>query len=273
MFTWIASYPKSGNTWARILLTAYYRDSYVDVNDLIVQGDNSLSHYQSASAVPITLLDNREKVWLRMAALLNHSHTHKYRPRYIKTHHANAEIHNVRLIPPSMTRSAVYIVRDPRDVAVSFSRHTGKSVDDIITDMANEKHSIGGAEKEIPHILTSWSYHVKSWGSEELNATLIKYEDMKADPVLALEMLLVAGGVIPNRERAKKAAAACELAKLQAQEETAGFIEASKKAGAFFGQGKGWKNELTPQQAGRIERDHGEIMREVGYTTSLDAAA
>jgi len=159
---------------------------------------------------------------------------------------------------------AIQIVRDPRDVAPSSARHMGTSVDETITNMADEDHAIG-KQFEIPHILSSWSNHVRSWGSGDPQTVLVRFEALRTAPSDALHRMLVACNVRPDVARIARAVEACSLERLMAQEDERGFIEASQRTERFFGSGKGWEQELTPEQAQRIGSDHGEMMQAMGY--------
>lgn len=272
VITWLASYPKSGSTWARMLLTAYHNDGHLDINDTVTTGDVAIQWYQSASVIPVPRMSQKARVLLRYAALLNMIACTRHRPLVAKTHHANAELYGVRLIPPQLTSRAIYIVRDPRDVAPSLARHMGKTVDEAIGDMADPNHAIG-SDQEVPHLLTTWSDHVKSWGAGDPEVVLVRYEDLVLDAADALERMLVTCNVRPKQSRIYRAVEACEVERLAEQEAAIGFSERSKQCERFFGAGKGWRNELTPEQVARIESDHGEMMAKMGYGVTASEAA
>lgn len=259
---WLASYPKSGSTWARMLLQAYHRDAAPDINDFgPVVGDTARHHYQAASVVPVGDLSKRQQAFLRWAALHNLEHATRFRPLVAKTHHANIDILGVRMIPPPMSGRSVYLVRDPRDVAPSFARHMGKTLDQAIYCMADEEHCIGN-DGHLWHFLSSWSNHVRSWGAGEPEVTLVRFEDMVADTADALERMLVTYNIRPDAARIERAVAACHIDRLREQEAEHGFIEVSPKAGRFFG---GTQGRLTDEQRRVIENQHGEMMAAAGY--------
>jgi hypothetical protein len=168
----------------------------------------------------------------------------------------------VTMIPRPITRKAIYIVRDPRDVVSSYARHLGEPVDDTITTMNCMESMMISKEFAIGTWITSWSNHVKTW--ERDFVTRIRYEDLKDDPQHGFSEILKTFGIKVNKPRLNKAIRLCNLGRLKKQEAKDGFIEKGNQA-RFFGQGKGWKNELTDKQARRIEEDHGEVMEELGY--------
>lgn len=261
MINWLASYPKSGNTWVRLLLTAYAYNGYLDINDMRSTGDTHVIHYQAACVKPFNEMTKGEKAFIRNAALLNMVNSTKAKPLIVKTHSSNSEVFGTHMIPAQITTSAVYIVRDPRKVAPSFAKHTGKTYDEAIESMGDEFFVLGG-DHEVQIFMSSWSNHVRSWRAQNLEAVFIKYEDIVEDTHKALELVLNTYKIDVNKKRIDKAVKACELHKLQKQEQKNGFREASHKTSCFFGQEH---EKLTSEQILKIENDHAEVMEQLGY--------
>lgn len=260
---WLASYPKSGNTWVRMLLNAHHSGA-LDINanagcteyDCNVYLHRALAPFAIEEVVPETLLFLRHAVLLHLLAGTRHN------PTIIKTHNANKCVEEVELIPSAMTLGAVYIVRDPRDVAVSFARHTGQTIDLTIAHMAGINNRLQSENNPVASWLGTWSDHVNSWCDGE--PCIVRYEDLLSDTVGQFTRILKAFGIKQDPERIEKAVELCRLDRLMKQEEKSGFVETGK-AERFFGQGKGWQLELTPEQVRRIEHDHGEVMKKHGY--------
>lgn len=121
---WLASYPKSGNTWVRLFL-ANYRAHGLKINPNSLPTEFTISDtrdrdYHAVSPYPVEKMSHLEILMLRGAALLHAMASVHERPMFCKTHAANAVLNGYRLFPPPVTAASVYIVRDPRDVAVSF---------------------------------------------------------------------------------------------------------------------------------------------------------
>jgi hypothetical protein len=159
-------------------------------------------------------------------------------------------------------------VRDPRDVAVSYSRHLGRPIDWVIGFMANPRAAAGGDGVKVHELLSSWSIHVASW-TERKNKRLhiMRYEDMLEDPAASFGAMLRFLGSDPPEDRLDRAVRHSAFAALKAQEQEKGFAERPDGAQAFFHTGRagGWREALTPAQAIRIERDHATEMRRFGY--------
>lgn len=276
-FTWISSYPKSGNTFLRMLLQAYRSNGYVDINEVTSSvGDNTSFWFQNISPLPLDKLTFAARLWLRPAALFNQLNSVNTKVRFIKTHMANAAVNNLpHMIPADLTERAIYIVRDPRDVVSSLQTYMatekGLSIAEAATNMANPEYCIQNAD-ELPQVLMSWSKHVESWMNEKrYPVAVVKYEDLCDNTESEFSQVLEFCGIDVDEDRVAAAAQACRIEKLHHQERAIGFREdvREKRPKAFFHKGgTRWRDELEPEIAKRIEADHGEVMRRLGY---LDA--
>ncbi len=269
---WIASYPKSGSTWVRAFLHNYIGapERPYDINSLmdLSTGESGAQRYQAFDPRPASdysiadVMRMRPLVHKAMAAA-------KSGLVFVKTHNASLLVEGVPLITPEVTAGAIYLVRDPRDVAVSFSYHLGLSIDRTIGFMADTEAATGGTDDKVYERLSSWSAHVHFWtrhASERLR--VMRYEDMSADPQASFGGLVGFLGRPGPVARLERAIAFSAFDVLADQERAAGFVEQpSVSFGAFFrsGQAGRWREALTPAQAARIERDHGAVMGRFGY--------
>ena len=267
MISWIASYPKSGSTWVRLLLNAYWFGE-CDINNLMsCTGDLKPVYYQNVSPKSVDKLEPAEIVCLRPAALMQIIETWPFQPVMVKTHFANLYFDEMPIIPFRMTKRAFYIVRDPRDVALSYANHFGCSIDEAIESMADDTKSIGDKDSNFKHVLTSWSGHVDSWlADKSYPVHLIRYEALQKRPGDVIANILDKMGLEPDPKRIERAIELTEFSKMKAQEEEKGFREAPKER-TFFRQGKigEWKDKLTPLQVSRINLAHSATMKRLGY--------
>lgn len=269
---WIASYPKSGNTWIRAFLHNYIRQppAPYDINRLtdLSASDVNAERYQRHDPRPAsqyTIADVQRVRPLVHCDLTALDSTLVF----VKTHNAMLTVAGAPLITPEVTAGAIYVVRDPRDVAVSYSRHRGRSIDDTIDFMAALEAATGGTDAKIFEWLGSWSAHVLSWTRRaDPRVHVVHYEAMVATPHATFGALIRWLGQDPPPERLERAIRFSAFDELQAQEQARGFNERVAEAtGPFFAAGRpgGWRDVLTPAQQARIERDHAAMMRRFGY--------
>jgi hypothetical protein len=187
----------------------------------------------------------------------------------MKTHSYFGEDHGHPIFSMQATFGAVYIIRDPRDVALSGADHFGKTVDEMIEWMANPMALAAAMPGTIVHEMqSSWSNHVESWTKWNHPGIFVaRYEDLLADPLDQFTRVAQRFGITRDPARIKKAVDFSSFKQLQKQEAEQGFVERSQHSERFFrsGQSGGWRDKLTPDQAARIEQDHGAQMKRFGY--------
>jgi aryl sulfotransferase len=274
---WLASYPKSGNTWLRAILATLISGKPVDINAMTFLGPHAASRSRfdralgldSASLSAEQELNLRPRVYKILAAEAE-------RPLYCKTHDGClATPAGAPLFPAAATRGAVYVVRDPRAVAVSSVHFMARSIDETIAAMDNPAEIFAGSPRRLSqHLrqpLLRWCDHVESWLAAPFPVHLLRYEETLADPHAAVRALAEFLGLPANEPAIAAAVEATGFARLQAQEREVGFAESPRHAVMFFREGKadGWRRVLTPAQAGRIVAAQGPVMRRLGYDVTL----
>jgi len=267
---WLASYPKSGNTWVRLFLN-HYLYGIDDINSPIQASllDSHPLYYQTVSPLSLREVDPMSMEMLRYAALIHLMQSHPSPYRVVKTHNANAKIHDAHLIPASLTDSAIYIVRDPRDVAVSLAEHMAVSIDRAIEIMGTDGYAIKQNNHSPHHWLGSWSTHVGSWlrlkESDVFPVEIIRYEDMQNAPITTFTTIVEAFGLENDYAKIAASLEAVSFDRVQRQEQERGFRETQN--GTFFSHGEagGWMTKLTPEQVDRIEANHCDMMNRFSY--------
>ena len=267
--TWLASYPKSGNTWLRCLLGAYWRNGLLDINNNhVASSDGAAAVIQAVAPMPRDPLNIEGELLLRPAGLMNLRASHKS-PFLLKTHFANLTHTNCPPnIPPQLTARAVYMVRDPRCVLPSFSKHFNFGLARSANAMADKHFVIGNTDTHCRQWVSSWSQHVASWSSEtNFPVAVVKYEDLVADTAGEFRQILEFLGHEIDEDLLQRAVDATDITRLQQAEEEHGFAEndASRSDQFFNGSGTDWRTEITEKWDKRIEDDHGEVMRNLGY--------
>ena len=273
---WIASYPKSGNTWARALLHNLVRlrngeGGEQDINEMarFSTWDLDKKRYAGFLGFEPDNATHRSEIAATRHAVHQQIADAAGALVFIKTHNSLVMDRGHSTVNFAATAGAVYIVRNPLDVAISYAHHAGSGIDRAIELMALPDAETDGNSNAVYEVIGSWSQHVWSWTRNAHRALhVMRYEDMLADPkkefaALAQHLLLN-----PTRRHLTKAIERSSFARLQAQENEKGFRERPPNASRnFFREGRAgqWREVLTPQQIDRIVRDHGEQMQRFGY--------
>jgi len=179
------------------------------------------------------------------------------------------------MFPAEVSIGAIYIVRNPLDVAVSFAHHNNEAVDMTIEKMADNNYVLADnthtIKQQVRQKLLTWSGHVHSWlQQKEIPVLMVRYEDMIAEPLNTFRKVVEFSGLSFTDEKISLALGKSSFDKLKTIEDKNGFREKSMLAKSFFRKGKAgsWRESLTPEQAQRIIADHREVMEQLGY---LDA--
>ena len=290
---WLASYPKSGNTWMRMLIAnlSAVDGKPVDINDLPERGGIASAR---APFDHLLLIDS---------GLMTHDEIDRLRPRVYEQLARGAQddeydrleaeppvrfvkVHDAYTLTPDGepllagargAEGAIVIVRDPRDVAPSLANHNRTGVDEAIAFM-NDRNAGFCARATRQHNqlrqqLPGWSGHIASWlDQSDIPVHLVRYEDMKTDTAGILRRTLAFAGRDATEEEIQRAVAFADFAQLKEQEIEKGFREAPRPraGGNFFRRGEAgaWRDELTAEQVARIEAEHAAMMLRLGYELS-----
>ena len=272
---WIASYPKSGNTWVRIFIHNLLREIRGNAAD--VQDINRLSQYTTRECKagpyqqllgrspqewsPLDIARARPEVQLLLAA----SHT---RPFLVKTHLIMAQLAGFSTINLDATLAGIYIIRNPLDVAISFAHHTGRSIEDIIAQMANPMQWCNPMENQVYEPMGSWSAHVASWMAVfDRPVFVMRYEDMLRSPLEVFGRLAGFLRLAPTGDQLQRAIDKSSFSEVSRQEQEKGFWEKPAIAEKFFRAGAAdqWRDVLSKEQVQRIASAHAPMMQRAGY--------
>lgn len=276
---WLASYPKSGNTWFRSFLTAMMKGE-VDINDMATDGIYSAKGYiEDALDMEVDDLSEEELQRFRKLAF-RHLHANEDKTSFVKIHDAFTYLPwgGETLIPLEVSRVAIYLIRNPLDVALSFANHNGQGVKDTIDKyICNPQGAMVKRYKagnQCRQLMGTWGMHVESWISQsKLPVRVLRYEDLKAKPFETFCQAVEAMGLPYTKEQIQKAIELSQFERLQAQEQEKGFKERAIKSTSFFNRGKTgrWKTELSLPQIHKIMRFNEKMMRKFGYWEEAEA--
>ena len=276
MIIWLASYPKSGNTWMWFFIKSYFNppnkkfsinhdkdDPYLLETFPTERGFNELNiNYQDFFDI--------SKNWINLQSLINLNN----KTNYLKTHNAMCTINNNKFTDLNNTLGAIHIVRDPRDVLVSYSSYKSENIDktlEILLSNDSYEYSKFNDKFYKRSLMGSWSSHYNSWKNYKSKETLlVKYEDMvnKSNTTFlkVLNYLKKITKIEINDNKLNRAIDETSFENLKNLEIKEGFkVNPSKKP--FFRKGKvgDWKEKLNKDQTQKIERAFKAEMIELGY--------
>ena len=275
MIIWIASYPKSGNTYLRSLLSAYYfsKNGKFEFNLL-----KNIRQFPDES-----FFDKKSNTFEEAAK--NYIPAQKKileskKARFLKTHNILGLYRNLPFTSPEYTLGGIYIVRDPRNVVVSLMNHYSLSEKEALEFITDDNRDIHQDSHDFASYsyLSSWSKHYKSWcKTKKYRKFLIKYEELKNNKYETFRDLIVFVNTLLNRtERVDevklvKAIDTTEFSILKQKEDEEGFLESveDKKGNKkiFFNKGfeSRWENLISSDTIHKIQKKFCVDMTSLGY--------
>lgn len=248
---WLASYPKSGNTWVRVFLSALIRPDAPPVlsalpvgHDLAVRSRlDDLLGLPSADLGP----DELERLFPRACRQLAADAGDAL--SVVKAHVAQRRTPGGEwTFPPGAAAGVVYVVRNPLDVVASLAPFLGLRAEraaDVLADPPFRLHDRAGGTM-VPEHLGTWSEHVAGWLGGGHRVLCVCYEDLLADPVAGFDRVAAFVGLDADPGAIAAARAWAGFARLQSEEARGGFSERPRTATPFFreGQAGGWRRAL-----------------------------
>ena len=281
MIIWIASYPKSGNTWVRSLLASYlYSNNGVFNFDLL----KKIKQFPSKKSFEFFLKDftDIKKISDYWIAAQERIRFFNKETIFLKTHSALCTLENNPFTNKRNTKAVIYIVRDPRNVITSLAHHYSLNIDQAF-DFINDKNRMllkneyGQGNFGIATVLGNWSEHYKSWKNINFAPILIvRYEDLINDVkktfMSILNFLSNLTKIEIDEKKIINTIDSCRFDVLSNKEKNEGFIESvdhkeSGKKLKFFNLGKknNWKNLLDKQYEEKLRENFEPVMKELNY--------
>lgn len=274
---WLASYPRSGNTWLRAFLTnlIHPKQAPASINELIRTPIVSSSRFLEENVCFDTDCLTQSEAYRLIPKAVRWHAQHCSNPSYHKIHDQRTN----RIVPVEHTRAIVYIVRNPLDICVSFARFQGnKDMDHAIQIISDSNRRIAGETdrfpNQFPQHISSWSNHVKSWISgHKMPITIVRYEDMLNHPQSAFTQIAKTLDLPADKQSIRAALEHASFEELQRQERENGFSESPPTTDRFFHNGKPgtWLTTLTTAQINRVIEQHRDCMKQFGYLDPDDA--
>jgi len=272
---WLVSYPKSGNTWFRMFLANYLKNkpepASLDEIESTPISSSAIDFEEVIGLNPFELTAEEVDFYRPdMYRILSQKAEMEGETSYKKTHDAytlNAK--GEPLFPKQITRSAVYFVRNPMDVCVSYANHNAGKIDSSVNFLLNEEaHLAGNKTGQLRQELLSWKSHVKSWREQTLNPVhMVRYEDMQQNPIATFGSVITFLELEYDEVRLEKAIINSDFKLLQQMEQKNGFREKMQNCKSFFWKGKigNYREFLSEEQVKRIVDYNYDTMKEFGY--------
>jgi hypothetical protein len=279
MILWIASYPKSGNTWIRALISTYLFSNNGEFNfDLLLKIPKFI---QSKNISPIIDLDQLQheplkisNYWKAAQARINLNGN----INFLKTHNACVSYKNNWFTDETNSAGYIYIVRDPRAVASSLAFHSKISIKQSVDDLLNENQVGYNGPKKLAEISSSWKINYLSWKKKKkFSGLIIKYEDLIDNTEKEFEKILLYLKEIvktaknsdlfnlDDKDKILKSINSCNFSKLSKMEDLYGFKEATNDKFFRVGKKDSWKTVLNQDLCKKIELSFKDEMTELGY--------
>lgn len=272
---WLASYPKSGNTWFRVFLTNLFseRKIPVSINALhstpIASSRSLFDDHTGVSSADLSqeeIEELRPEVYRRVALEANETVFHKVHDAWGLTPSGKP------VFPSDVTKAVLYFIRNPLDVTVSFAFHGNKNPVEMVEEVNNPDnafcHKPRRLYNQLMQPLSDWSGHVSSWVDESgLPVHVVRYEDMLDDTFTTFRDALRFVGIDKTDAEIRAAIAASDLKALAEMEQREGFREKPIGMKAFFREGKSgsWREHLDGSSVNKLVKKHRVIMERFGY--------
>ena len=279
MIIWLASYPKSGNTWVRSIISAllYTQDGKFDFKLINNIKQFPVKNYFKKFTKDLGNFDEIKKYWLAAQEEIN---TDK-KIKFLKTHHINCKIDNYKFTDNHNTLATIYIVRDPRNLVNSISNHFSKTLEESKKFMMTPRFLAGHKSKGISkdqHLKTligTWADHYNFWKKNNKNYLLIKYEDLinniEEELIKIINFLNNFILVETNSEKNKNIIMSTSFNNLKKLESLGTFkensLDTSRQKINFFNLGPDnkWEKFLDKKMRIEIEKKFSNEMKELGY--------
>ena len=276
MIIWIASYPKSGNTYVRSFLSAYYFSSDGEFNFDLLKNIKQFPNVEFFEK-PLDNVDTASENWITAQRKIKG----EKKARFLKTHNCLGKFKGKPFTTNEFSLGGIYVVRDPRNVITSVKNHF--SFDDnqalkFVTNINTEIKETNSNDFRTWSLLSSWSNHYKSWvKSHNFRKLLVKYEEFENDKYSTFRDIIIFVNALLNRtdrvdkKKLEKAIESTNFTVLKNKEKNEGFEEAAyskdneKKPFFNLGFNNRWKKLLNDEIREKIETEFYSEMKELDY--------
>ena len=285
MIIWLASYPKSGNTWLRFYIISLLMGKQTNLNLNHLRAIMNYPHSTQFEDLVSDLFDFNEiaKNWITSQNKINSNKN----LRFFKTHNMLGKFRGNLFTNSENTLGSIYIVRDPRNVVTSVKNHYSLSNYEEATKFIfneNQVLSLSDRQKDLylkskkfplTQFVGSWKTHYLSWKNMKKNYLLVRYEDLVESPKNEFTKIAdFVGNLLKlkfTEDQIDNAISLSSFDKLEKMEKDNGFTESTidkdgKRNKFFFlGPKNDWKKILNNKTTSLIEKEFESEMKELKY--------
>ena len=285
MIIWLASYPKSGNTWLRFFIISLLMGKKTKLN---LQHLKAIIAYPNVSQFENLIsnflnLDEVAKNWIVSQQILNSDKS----LRFLKTHNIFGKYKGYSFTDNENTLGIIHVVRDPRNVITSVKNHFSfKNYEHAKEFLFNENKVITLSDQQrqkylnkqkhpLPQLIGSWKTNYLSWKNMKKNYLLVKYEDLvknkNSEFTKIANFLSNLTKINFDEDQIKTAIDLSSFDKLDKMEKEHGFAESTsdkdgnKNKFFFLGPKNKWQNILEKNICDDIEKEFKSEMKDLGY--------
>ena len=268
---WLASYPESGAYWFSMFLANLIAGSKEpcsrEERNLIVPAENSAKLYQPFFTKPLSDIPIRELAEKRPRL---HRELAERAPGFLflRTHAAVVRHFEHLTITPEATAAAIYVVRNPLDIAASYGAATGRSIDRTIEIMGEKGKVLGKSSSRTYQVVGSWSENVETWTSTIRGRILtVRFEDMLDEPELQFSKAIQFLAINATPEQIAHASSNSVKSIVEAYKKQGGHVSPrlSPLQSLRLGAQMRGKMRLTTHQIALIARAHRDQMHRFQY--------
>ena len=277
MIVWLASYPKSGNTLLRSLLSAYFYSKDGIFNFQLLKNIPYFPNKYFFENLNVNIKDDNDVIKNYINAQKKFIQNKK-KIFFLKTHSCLFSVNNHNFTNLQTSLGAIYVVRDPRKVAVSYANHFQMNIDQVI-EVLNKETGVYEKNTGVKTYMGKWSSNYLSWKNfYPQRILLIKYEDIINNKknilknILSFLNSLIKNKFEINESKINNIISSTSFEKMKNLEKKQSFSEASvdKKTGKsipffYLGDQKKSENLLDAKNKNKIENNFRKEMEELGY--------
>ncbi len=281
MIFWIASYPKSGNTWLRSLLCAYYYSSDGNFNQKLLKNISQFPqkhHFANFDYNPKIVTDT-SRFWIKAQNEINRDSKLKF----FKTHNILGAINNNNFTNKENSIGGIYLVRDPRNIITSLQNHFELNKDEALKFMLSEKKYLYDYYQTNDfsdfQFISSWEKNYKSWTKQDIfPIKVIKYEELMNNTFETFKEIILFIEKITKikkifiESKAKNSIQSTSFSKMKKIEQSKGFNESvlsknhSKKIPFFhLGPKNNWKKIFNEDFIKNVTLKFKPLLKELNY--------